>query len=424
MTKVHARYRPERYSVDLTLQASIAATGSSRAYEHAHSRIAADDDRIDETVHTRDTLLTTVAHDLKNALGTVRLRADLLLEQLESDNLAPGGEKSLSFRSELARILVTSTHMERLLDELLGLARMQAGHRLDLIREPVDVCVLVERVVSEFLETRGQPHIRIVATEAEMVGSWDPWQLERVFRNLLSNAVKFSPDGGEISVRLDRHQTTSGDFAACAVADNGLGIPEGDLVSVFERFYRGRNVRGRIGGSGIGLAVAGQIVHEHGGTLKVESREGTGSTFTVRLPLSGGGPAQGTRRQPADGDTAAALGLLFQANLLSSIPAAAPGGLAEQSAVRTFGTGAHPMQQGQLSESLFLILRGRVRAHRSRGPGRTPSCLPMSGRARWLARWALWMGSGALRPSLLWKTLWRSKSARVLWPTSCCSTMT
>jgi len=105
-----------------------------------------------------------------------------------------------------------------------------------------------------------------------------------VLRNLLSNAVKYSPDGTDISVRIHREHSRSGEFVVVAIADHGLGIPEADLASVFERFYRGSNVRGRISGSGLGLAGARQIVHEHGGTLTVDSREKVGSTFTMRLP--------------------------------------------------------------------------------------------------------------------------------------------
>lgn len=107
-----------------------------------------------------------------------------------------------------------------------------------------------------------------------------------MLRNLLSNARKYSPLGGDVRLDLCRQRDAAGEWAVLAIEDRGFGIPESDLPAVFERFHRGANVRGRIGGSGIGLAGARQIVEEHGGSLTVESRESVGSTFTVRLPLT------------------------------------------------------------------------------------------------------------------------------------------
>jgi signal transduction histidine kinase len=110
-------------------------------------------------------------------------------------------------------------------------------------------------------------------------------RLERVLENLLSNAIKYSPEGGSITVAI-ADEEIGGPWAVLTVRDQGLGIPAADLPRVFERFQRARNVEGRIGGTGIGLASARQIVEQHGGTIAAESAEGTGSTFTVRLPLA------------------------------------------------------------------------------------------------------------------------------------------
>jgi len=115
----------------------------------------------------------------------------------------------------------------------------------------------------------------------EIIGEWDVVRVERAIANLLVNAVKYSPSGGQITLRAWR----DGDLACFAVSDEGMGIPERDVPHIFERFHRGRNVIGSIGGTGIGLSAARQIVEQHGGTIAVDSREGVGSTFTVRLPL-------------------------------------------------------------------------------------------------------------------------------------------
>jgi signal transduction histidine kinase len=112
-------------------------------------------------------------------------------------------------------------------------------------------------------------------------------RLARVLSNLLTNAVRYSPDGGDVTVFVSRHGDAGepGSYAALRVQDNGLGIPSADLPHIFERYYRARNVVGRMPGSGIGLAGARQIVEAHGGTLTVKSEEGAGTQVTLRLPL-------------------------------------------------------------------------------------------------------------------------------------------
>jgi len=114
-----------------------------------------------------------------------------------------------------------------------------------------------------------------------LTGVWDPWRLERVIDNLLSNAMKFTPSGGDVILRISR----DGDWAVLAVEDTGVGIPAADLPHLFERYWRGSNVTGRIAGSGLGLSGARGIIEQHGGTISVASAEGQGSTFTLRLPL-------------------------------------------------------------------------------------------------------------------------------------------
>jgi signal transduction histidine kinase len=115
-----------------------------------------------------------------------------------------------------------------------------------------------------------------------LIGFWDPVRLRRVVANLIGNAVKYSPDGGEITIRLRRE----GNAAVLSVRDAGMGIPRDDLPHIFSRFVRGTNALEITAGTGIGLATARQIVERHGGSISVESVEGSGSVFTIRLPLT------------------------------------------------------------------------------------------------------------------------------------------
>jgi signal transduction histidine kinase len=142
-------------------------------------------------------------------------------------------------------------------------------------------------VAAEQQRTTGKHQIVVAATQAAVVGLWDQARLARVLVNLLSNAIKYSPAGGEVRVSVGRQEDAAGAWAVLAVQDHGVGIPVSDLSRIFERFQRGGNVAA-IGGTGIGLAGARQIVAQHGGSIGVESHEGVGSTFTVRLPLDEG----------------------------------------------------------------------------------------------------------------------------------------
>ena len=189
-------------------QARTTAADSRRPFAPGPVWLAADNSRPVETARTQDTLLTGVAHDLNNSLGIIRLRLDLLLEQLDDDSPTPGSEELLPLRAEFAKILATSAHMDRMLDDLLGLSRTRAGHRLNLVPDSMDLVALAERVIAELLLGVDKPRIQLVTSEPEMIGTWAPWQMERVLRNLLSNAVKYSPDGGEISVRVCRSPRT------------------------------------------------------------------------------------------------------------------------------------------------------------------------------------------------------------------------
>ena len=133
-------------------------------------------------------------------------------------------------------------------------------------------------------------HLSLTTALPELWATVDAMRIERVVSNLLSNAVKYSPDLGDIVVRLTRADGAAGPEALLAVQDRGVGIPSEDLPHIFERFRRAQNVVGHVHGTGIGLASVRQIVEQHGGTVQVESVLGAGSTFTVRLPL--GAPAQ------------------------------------------------------------------------------------------------------------------------------------
>jgi signal transduction histidine kinase len=261
------RYGPEdlRFAEEVAQRAAL-AVDNARLYQE-----------LEEAVQLRNHFLAAAAHDLKTPLTAIKVSAQLLGRHAER----VGGPISERMREGLDRIDANTARMVRLIDELLDVASLQVGQPLRLDAEEMDLAELVETMVEELRPTVPRHTLRAEVPAEGVVGTWDPVRLERVLSNLLSNAIKYSPAGGEVVVAVER----DGSAALLRVSDQGIGIPTADLQRVFERFHRGTNVEDRIAGSGIGLSGVRQIVHQHGGTIEVESEEGVGSIFTIRLPL-------------------------------------------------------------------------------------------------------------------------------------------
>jgi PAS domain S-box-containing protein len=232
-------------------------------------------------VRAREVLLSLVSHDLRSPLSAIKMTVKLL--QRQSGTLQPADAAQME--SGVARIDSSATKMNTLIEDLLDFARMQTGQPLDLVCRPTDLVALAQRVAADHQHTSNRHPIRVTAAVPGLVGIWDPARLERVLDNLLSNAIKYSPSGGEITVDMAKEEGDKA-WAVLVVRDGGIGIPAADLPHVFEWFHRAGNVSGRISGTGIGLAGVRQVVEQHGGTIIVESEEGSGAAFTVRLPLA------------------------------------------------------------------------------------------------------------------------------------------
>jgi two-component system phosphate regulon sensor histidine kinase PhoR len=221
----------------------------------------------------RRDFVANVSHELRTPLTAIRGYAEALLDDVPSDD---EGHKFLEIIHRHA------TQMERLVNDLLRLARLDAGQeRAD--HEMCDVATLIESVVRDFepAATARQQHLRVhIAPEA----GWlivDPAKLHDILRNLVENAVHYTPVAGVIEV--DAH-VEDGSYRV-QVRDTGPGIPEDDVTRVFERFYRVDKSRARPGGTGLGLAIVKNLVHVLGGDVSVANRRHGGAEFTVTLPI-------------------------------------------------------------------------------------------------------------------------------------------
>jgi signal transduction histidine kinase len=187
------------------------------------------------------------------------------------------GEEIIERAGKVRAAVLRMTH---LIENMLNAARLLDGVGLYVHPSAIDLATLLREVCQMYREIA--PKANIVAQFAQPVPiTGDRNLLSQAFSNLLSNAVKYSPGGGGITVGA----VADGDDVVVTVADHGIGIPASDVARLFERYYRGSNVSGVVG-TGVGLYLVKIVVDLHGGSIAVDSREGEGSRFTIRLPTT------------------------------------------------------------------------------------------------------------------------------------------
>jgi PAS domain S-box-containing protein len=269
-------FGPDERAFLLTL-ASQCAQALERARLYEAERLART--RAEAAVRLRDQFLSIAAHELKTPLTSLLGYAQLFQRRAQrAGSLAEADERALGV------IVGQAARLNRMVAALLDVGRIESG-QLSISRAPLDVCDLARRVAEEAREQAEQHPLEISCAPGQLMIEGDDLRLEQVLQNLIQNAIKYSPPGSPVAVRVERQ----GADAVVAVTDQGLGIPQAALAQLFQRFYRAPNVDERqISGMGIGLFVVKEIVLLHGGSVAVESAEGQGSTFTVRLPLAEG----------------------------------------------------------------------------------------------------------------------------------------
>ena len=223
----------------------------------------------------RKDFIANVSHELRTPISMLQGYSEAIV-----DDIAETEEE----KKEIARIIYDeSLRMGRLVNDLLDLARMEAGH-ITLHEQSVTIMPFTERVANKFAGVAKEKKISIQfesEVERERELSIDPDKIEQVLTNLIDNAIRHTPGGGEVTVSLNRN--TQGYLFF--VQDTGSGIPEEDLPFVFERFYKADKARTRgKAGTGLGLAIARNIVEAHGGHIQVQSKLDQGTTFTFFLP--------------------------------------------------------------------------------------------------------------------------------------------
>jgi len=228
-----------------------------------------------EAVRVRDDFLSIASHELRTPLTPLQLQVQALMREIRDPARNVTAERMAGKLEIVSRQVV---RLERLVTSLLDISRI-TGRRLSLELEDVDLVEVVTELVGRTDEQARQVGSEVVVhAPARVVGHWDRLRLEQVVTNLLSNAIKFGA-GKPIHVRVEADQ----DEARLRVVDLGIGIPPADQARIFERFERAVAMR-HFGGFGLGLWIVRQLVEAMGGSVRVESLSGVGSTFHVALP--------------------------------------------------------------------------------------------------------------------------------------------
>lgn len=219
-------------------------------------------------------LISMVAHELKSPLTSIFGFSELLLESNLQDPKA----------NEYARIILNeSTRLTDLVNKFLDLSRLESG-RTEIHMNPFNLKDLIHKIIENYKAQAEKKGIKVLAEIPSdlpaALGEQD--MIEQVILNLYSNAIKYSPRYSKIGLEVKEE----GDHIVVSVIDNGYGIPEDSLPHIFEKFYRVTHEDGmeEQEGSGLGLALAREIIDQHGGTIKVNSKLGVGSVFSFTLP--------------------------------------------------------------------------------------------------------------------------------------------
>ena len=241
---------------------------NARTFEREHELV----EELQELDTYKSQLIATVSHELKNPLTAI-------LGYLEMLEVSP--EVSGTVRAAVNSMERGARRLSRVIEDLLLLSKV-GDPNTPMLSRPVELDRVVDEVIDLLKVNAAARDLTFdVDASGDLRAIGDADELDRVVANLVSNAVKYSPDGGVIRIGLARQDGR----ILLSVADEGLGISEEDQARLFDEFFRSSNPRAfEQPGTGLGLAIVQRIVERHGGQIRVDSRLGHGSTFTVVLP--------------------------------------------------------------------------------------------------------------------------------------------
>jgi signal transduction histidine kinase len=242
----------------------------------AQAQLAQQNERLLEADRLKDEFVALISHDLRTPLTSIVGYTELALDE-ESE--PPLDEERKSYLQVVAR---SSERLLRLVDDLLFVARLQAGKGLQLERTELDLCAVAVQAVAEAQPRAATKGLTLSCiADGPVVVEADKGRLFQLLENLISNAIKFTPPEGRVDVRVEGME----DGGVLEVSDTGIGVSPRDAERLFDRFFRASSaVSAQIPGTGLGLFIARAIAEAHGGHISAMSDVGQGTTFRIELP--------------------------------------------------------------------------------------------------------------------------------------------
>lgn len=222
----------------------------------------------------RNRFMSIVSHEFRTPLAVILTSSELL--ERYGDRLSP--ERKATGHQTIKKQV---EHLSQMMDDISVIIRAESG-KLQFNPTPIDMKQVCKELLEEMHLTVGMAHHLVFESDGDFDHMpIDYTLLNHILKNLLTNAIKYSPEGGEVRLRLGRRGTHT---ILLEVSDNGIGIPADDQTHLFEPYFRASNV-GNISGTGLGLRIVKDAVELHGGTIRIESEVGKGTTFTIYLPI-------------------------------------------------------------------------------------------------------------------------------------------
>ena len=227
-------------------------------------------------VNEQQRFIADASHELRTPLAVLRGETEVALGRTRTVE---------EYQESLTLIQEEAERLSRIVEDLFILARQPIQSPTALVKEPVSLTDVVKDCAraAQVLASRKGVRLKLENDSTSIALNADEELIKRMILNLLDNAVKYTPEGGEISLALEKHNGS----AEIVVRDTGIGLSQTDQQRVFDRFYRVDKARSRaLGGAGLGLSIVRSIVEAHGGNITIDSTPRHGSTFTVSLPLA------------------------------------------------------------------------------------------------------------------------------------------
>jgi signal transduction histidine kinase len=223
----------------------------------------------------RNSFITQVTHELRAPLTNIRLSAETAIED---------GDTDAQLQADCLNVInQEAKRLERVVNDMLSVSEIEAG-TLELRRDDVRLLTIFEELEADYARVAAEKHISLefnLPPKLPVIDA-DRDKLSLALHNLINNAIKYTAEEGRVIINVD----VDGGQLRVDVIDNGMGIPESDVERIFQKFYRAKDSRlAEITGSGLGLALAQEVVRLHGGEIEVQSQLDKGSTFTMTVPV-------------------------------------------------------------------------------------------------------------------------------------------